>query len=265
MTTRIPPEISPQLSSVQSLLSQQLPGSLQGIHLFGSAVDGGLHPHSDVDLLAGLATPLGEATRHALMQKLLSISAPPGKPLPYRPLEVTFVVLGDVVPWRYPARRELQFGEWLREELQAGHVEPACLDPDLAILLTKVRQHSIALLGPPASDLYPTVPRQDLQRALADTVAQWNQPSDWHGDERNIVLALARIWYTATTGEIAPKDAAADWALERLPALHRAVLSAAREAYLGLADDTLRHHPAAVEAFVRDVRGWIEATVHRRV
>ena len=30
----------------------------------------------------------------------------------------------DLVPWRHPARRELQFGEWLRGDLEAGIVEP---------------------------------------------------------------------------------------------------------------------------------------------
>ncbi len=32
------------------------------------------------------------------------------------------------------------------------------------------------------------------------------------------MLTLSRIWYSAVTGKIAPKDVAADWAMERLPA-----------------------------------------------
>ncbi len=32
------------------------------------------------------------------------------------------------------------------------------------------------------------------------------------------VLTLFRIWYSAITGKIAPKDVAADWAIKRLPA-----------------------------------------------
>jgi len=38
---------------------------------------------------------------------------------------LALVVRDEVVPWRYPPLRELQFGEWLREALQAGIVEPA--------------------------------------------------------------------------------------------------------------------------------------------
>jgi hypothetical protein len=50
---------------------------------------------------------------------------------------------------------------------------------------------------------------------------------------RNVVLTLARIWSTVATGEIRSKDAAAEWALPRLPEEHRAVLSRARTIYLG--------------------------------
>ena len=56
---------------------------------------------------------------------------------------------------------------------------------------------------------------------------------DLETDTRNIVLTLARIWVTVVTGEIRSKDAAADWALARLPAEHRPVLARARAIYLG--------------------------------
>ena len=49
------------------------------------------------------------------------------------PLELTVVARSEVVPWRYPARRELQFGEWLRHDILSGTFEPAVLDHDLAI------------------------------------------------------------------------------------------------------------------------------------
>ncbi|WP_420868027.1 aminoglycoside adenylyltransferase domain-containing protein [Burkholderia diffusa] len=39
--------------------------------------------------------------------------------------------------------------------------------------------------------------------------AQWDAEPDWRGDECNVVLAIARIWYGAATGGIAPKDVAA--------------------------------------------------------
>ncbi len=122
----------------------------------------------------------------------------------------------DIIPWRYPAKRELQFGEWQRNDILAGIFEPATIDIDLAILLTKAREHSVALVGPAAEELFDPVPEQDLFEALNETLTLWNSPPDWAGDERNVVLTLSRIWYSAVTGKIAPKDVAADWAMERL-------------------------------------------------
>ncbi|MGS1606627.1 aminoglycoside adenylyltransferase family protein (plasmid) [Klebsiella pneumoniae] len=109
----------------------------------------------------------------------------------------------DIIPWRYPAKRELQFGEWQRNDILAGLFEPATIDIDLAILLTKAREHSVALVGPAAEELFDPVPEQDLFEALNETLTLWNSPPDWAGDERNVVLTLSRIWYSAVTGKIA--------------------------------------------------------------
>ena len=116
------------------MLSRQLGGRLLALYLYGSFVDGGLRAHSDIDLLAVIERPLADEERVNLMRQLLALSAPPGD-AGKRPLEVTFLVLSDIVPWRHPARRELQFGEWLRSEVEAGVVAPAEPDPDVAVLV----------------------------------------------------------------------------------------------------------------------------------
>jgi len=77
------------------------------------------------------------------------------------------------------------------------------------------------------------VPAGDFRKALADTIAQWNAPPDWQGEEAPILLALARIWYSASTGAIASKDAAAAWAGQRMPPEHAALVQRAARAYLG--------------------------------
>ncbi|TEA78846.1 AadA family aminoglycoside 3''-O-nucleotidyltransferase [Allopusillimonas ginsengisoli] len=246
-----------QLTHARAALERNLAGTLQAIHLFGSAIDGGLKPYSDIDLLVTVNAPLPDPVRYALMMDLLSISAAPGTNETHRALEVTVIVRHEVVPWRYPPLRELQFGEWLREPLQHGCVEGATVDHDLAILLTKARQHSINLVGMPARDLFDPVPKEDLAKALFDTVAQWNSTSDWQGDERNIVLALARIWFSAASGEITSKDAAAAWVLERLPDVYAPVVHTAREAYLGSGRDDLAGRTDEVQAFIYYAKAMI--------
>ncbi|MDR2111502.1 MAG: AadA family aminoglycoside 3''-O-nucleotidyltransferase [Candidatus Accumulibacter sp.] len=239
MSDAVPAEISAQLSRALDVIERHLASTLLAAHLYGSALDGGLKPFSDIDLLVTVATKSDADARRALLTDLLKISAPPGQGKEIRALDVTVVARGDIVPWRYPARRELQFGEWLRKDILDGVVEPAVIDADLAILLTQARQHSIALAGPPAAEFFDPVPESDLARALADTLKAWSTPSAWTGDERNAALTLARVWYSASTGKIAPKDVAADWVIERLPEEHRSVLSEARQAYLGHREDRL--------------------------
>ncbi|SFW11758.1 aminoglycoside adenylyltransferase family protein [Nitrosovibrio sp. Nv17] len=258
MNVSLPFEATRQLSEACTVLERHLAGTLQAIHLLGSAVDGGLEPHSDIDLLATVSAPLSLSVRRALMTDLLSVSARPGGSAARRPLEVTVVVQREVVPWRYPPLRELQFGEWLRDELQAGGVPLPVPDHDLAILLTKARARSACLAGTPAPELIDPVPKEDFVRALADTIAQWNREADWQGDERNVVLALARIWFSASTGGITRKDTAATWALERLPDEHRPILMNAQAAYLGTARDDLGARAADVAAYVRHVKAVVD-------
>ena len=204
-----------------------------------------------------VAAPLSEATQQALMKALLPLSAPPGSGSGLRPLEVTIVALGEVVPWRYAPRREMQFGEWLREDVLAGRFEGAQPDIDLAILFTKLRQHSIALHGPDAARLFEAVPASDVRRALAETIQMWNTEADWRGEERNVMLTLARIWFTASTGSITSKEAAASWAAERMRPEYGALMMDAANAYISGLDDRLARSPERVEEAIRNCKDEI--------
>lgn len=264
MNDSIPTEIAVQLSRVCGVVEQHLASTLLAVHLYGSALDGGLKPLSDIDALVAVAARPTEAVRQALMRDLLSLSASPGQRQDLRALEVTVVVLNEIVPWRHPAMRELQFGEWLRQDILAGAIAPAVIDPDLTILLTKVRQKSIALIGPAAEELFDPVPERDLLRALSDTLKLWNSPPDWANDERNIVLTLARMWFSAATGKIAAKDVAADWAIEHLPVAFQLILVEARQAYLGQCEDRLASRGDHVTEFIHFVKHEVATVLELR-
>ena len=239
------------------VIERRLASTLRAVHLYGSALDDGLKPLSDIDLLITVDTRLDEAIRQILLLDFLNVSAPPSESEALRALEVTVVVHNEVVPWRYPARRELQFGEWLRKDILAGIFEPAIMDADLAILLTKARQRSSALKGPAAEGFFEPVPKRDLLRAFADTLKQWESPPDWAGDEQNVMLTLARIWYSAAKGKIAPKNVAADWVMERLPVEHQSVLLGAQQAYIGGNEEHLTSHADQTTGFILFVKSEI--------
>src|SRR5688500_6025721 len=201
-----------------------------GLYLCGSAVAGGLRPHSDIDLLAVTDRRLRPEEKARVVEGLLPISGRETRAPTWRPLEVTIVAQAEVRPWRYPPRMELQYGEWLRDAFVAGLIEPEPAEnPDLGVLITMVRQSSRALIGPAATDVLDPVPRADLVSGMVDGLSALL--ADLPTDTRNVLLTLARIWTTVATGEIRSKDDAADWALSRLPDEHRPILARARDLY----------------------------------
>lgn len=203
-------------------------GQVVGAYLYGSSVLGGLKPASDLDVLVVSRRPMAGVERQALLGALLRTS-PCGAQA--RPVEVTVVVQDAVRPWRYPPVCDFQYGEWLRGEFEAGLVPQPEPMPDLALLVSMVLSAAHPLTGPPPSQVLEPVPHEDLLRACVAGIPVLL--GDLYDDTRNVLLTLARIWHTVATGGIAAKDAAADWALRRLPAEHRPAMEHARDLYLG--------------------------------
>ncbi|MEU0124532.1 aminoglycoside adenylyltransferase family protein [Streptomyces albidoflavus] len=220
-----------QLEEVTALVGELVPPpDLVAVYLYGSATTTGLRPYSDLDVFVVLRRGLVEEERRGLTDRLLGVSGAPG-----RPVELTVVVLGDVVPWRYPAWQEYQYGEWLREACARGEVPVGRVEPDLAVLLRMVVADGRALVGAPAGEVLPGVPAEDVARAVVAGVP--GLLGELAEDTRNVLLTLARVWVTLATGEVVSKDAAAAWALGRLPEEHRPALAHAREVYLGEAEE----------------------------
>jgi streptomycin 3"-adenylyltransferase len=247
-----PDPVSAQAGAVLAVLADALPpGRLTGLYLYGSAVAGGLRPDSDLDLFGVIERPSTDEERRAVVDGLVPISWLDSRPRSWRPVELSLAVADDVRPWRYPPRLDFQYGEWLRDALLAGEKASGPVsNPDGAILAHMVRSSGVPLLGPPAAALLDEVPRTDLVRAVLDELSPLL--GDLERDTRNVLLTLARMWVTVATGEVRSKDAAAAWAIERLPSDHRPVLELARAAYLGKARDAwgdmgaVRSHAALV-------------------
>ncbi|MET9814488.1 aminoglycoside adenylyltransferase family protein [Streptomyces sp. NPDC006355] len=208
------------------LLRAALGDSVLGVYAHGSATLGGLRPHSDVDVLAVVREPTTHGQRRVLVEELLEVSGR-GR----RPVEMTIVVRDAVRPWRYPPACDFLYGEWLREDFERGVVPAPGPSPDLAPVLTMVLLADAPLHGPRPAELLDPVPAADLRRAIVAGVPELM--GELETDTRNVLLTLARVWSTLVTGGIRSKDAAAAWAIERLPAAHRPVLAHARAVYLG--------------------------------
>ncbi|MCV2393584.1 DUF4111 domain-containing protein [Actinotalea sp. M2MS4P-6] len=233
--------------AVRDLLHDILGDGPVGLWLHGSAVTGTLRPTSDVDLLALVERPLGDTARVALVDGLLRVSGPYPPRDGRRPVELSVVSLPDVLPWRYPPVCDLAYGEWLRAQIVGGRLPARHQAPDLAVQITVARRSGSALHGPSAEQVLDPVPPGDLRRAMLTGVP--GLLDDLRGDERNVLLTLARIVVTLETGEIVPKDVAAGLVAPRLGG-HSALLELAGEAYAGSAVDdwTTRRESARAAA-----------------
>ncbi|WP_148255422.1 aminoglycoside adenylyltransferase family protein [Aidingimonas lacisalsi] len=250
------PVIPDEAKQAQSIVESVIGESVVGIYLFGSAVVGGLKNDSDVDILVAVNGALTFPQRQALVAQLMNVSGAIGNVHSIRPIELTVIAVSDVVPWRFPPRAEFVYGEWLREEFETGSVPEPGHDPDLTIVLKKVVDNSFPLYGKGATELFDPVPVADIQRAIRESLPTLLAEAE--GDERNVVLTLSRMWLTAATGDIAPKDSAAEWGERRLPDDHAALLKYAREGYLGEIEDQWGDKRDNFKALVSNMRKSIE-------
>lgn len=251
-----PVTIPAQAKQALSVLQRHLADSLVAVYLHGSAVKGGLRPNSDVDLLAVINKPVSHEVRRRLAQELMNISHYPARADTLRPLELVIFNRDDLSRLRYPARSEFIFGEWLRQAFESGEIAQPTSDPELTIVLAQARQEATSLLGPDPRELLPAISPDDTRRAIADALPALLGSLD--GDERNVLLTLARMWRTMATGEIVSKDAAAEWAIPRLPHKAAGIVSEAREAYLGGVDIDWQVRRQAVRRVANLLRERIE-------
>ena len=250
-------EVPEQAKQAAFVAKEVLGDSILGIYLFGSAVVGGLQRDSDVDVLVALKESLTFGERQTLVGRLLNVSGPVGNARSIRPIELTIVNVSDVVPWRYPPRAEFVYGEWLREAYETGSFPGGAYDPDLAIVLKQVTDHGVPMYGDKAIDLFEPVAIADIRRAIRESLPSLLEGVD--GDERNVMLTLARMWLTAATGDVVSKDRAAEWALGRLPSEHASVLDEARLGYLGETDDDWSCRRDEVVMLLRYLQASVEA------
>lgn len=223
-------DVPTAIRALEDLITGEAPGSPLAMYLTGSYCDGGLRPGSDLDVLLITGAPLEDHERRMIVEHLLGYSGSRAT-VPGRPVELTSLVAGDIKPWRYPATRDFLYGEWLRTDYEAGLVPRPESDPNLPVLLTSARQHSCTLTGPPLIELTDPVPREHLMRSMHDALPALLD--GLVGDERNVLLTLARILYTLRTGLIAPKDAAAADVCSLMAPEHADTLDLAARAYRG--------------------------------
>jgi|SRR5690625_2219448 len=252
----------PSLAIEAVNVAKELIESIEGVYLFGSAVEGGLRLDSDVDVLIVTKEKLALKTRQELVDRLMDISGKIGNSKSIRPLELTVVNLNEITPWQYPPKSEFIYGEWMREKYENNYIPDQKTDPDLAIVLNNVRLNSISIIGPSAQQLLEPIPKRDIQLAIKESLP--DLLGNIKGDERNVLLTLSRMWITVSTGEVASKDDAAKWATDQLPGSLRSLVIMARKAYLGEIKDTWDEKENEVTILIDYMKQEIENCIEQK-
>ena len=223
-------QVPDEAHSVVALARDILGADLVALHLHGSAASGGLRPQSDVDLLMILERRMTGAARARLLDGLLEASSRyPAEAGGRRCIELIAFLKHDLSPVPYPACATFIYGEWLRDDFESGIAPEPSSDPEFTLLLAQARQAAIPLYGPALDTAGPDVPKQHVRQALQDVVPSLLQ--NLAGDERNVLLTLARVWHTSETGLFISKDTAADWVMTRISRPAATVVAEASAAY----------------------------------
>lgn len=240
------PQQSDEALAATEAISRILQDALLAVYLHGSAVSGGLRPQSDLDLLAVIDRPMTDEQRRALLSAMLRISGrhprPAGAP---RCIELMVFLQADISAPIFPVRAEFIYGEWLRDAFESEQLPVPVSDPENTLVLAQARQEAVPILGPEPRELLPSIPLEHVRGAMREALPVL--VDGLHGDERNVLLTLARMWRTSVSGDFITKHAAAKWAANQMPDTEAQTLLYARDAYLGGVKDEWRNRKAAAQ------------------
>ena len=200
-------ELDDYLEELARRLGGVLGGDLLGVYAGGSYALGAYEPgRSDIDVTAVAAGPLSSAAKRAIVERLRHEALP----CPARGLELVVYPLATARSGGGEAGFELNLNTGaemaFRVDEQPGEIEGFWFAIDRSIL----REHGVALDGPPPAELFAQIPRATLLALLAESVR-------WHRDSEvplgtDVVLNTSRALHFAAEGAWSAKREAGAWA-----------------------------------------------------
>jgi predicted nucleotidyltransferase len=219
-----PAPVREQVAGLAERIAALLGDALVGVYLHGSLVLGCFNSRrSDVDLIAVTRRSLRPEERAEAGRLLLASSSAPCK------VEAHFLTERQLHPWRHPPPFDLHYGESARTRFERGDFGAPSTDRDLAAHVWIARRAAVALLGPPAHEVFPSVPHADYVDALLADLAYCRTATSL--DYR--VLSASRIWAALAAGGLQSKETGARWALAHARDQFRPLLHSALARYGG--------------------------------
>jgi hypothetical protein len=206
------PAVNDLLDSILSQLRIVLPTKLVGMYLYGSLVTGDFDTDaSDVDLMAAVASDLDDVEFAAINEAHARLIA-------------TYPIWENRLEIGYLSLQALQNFKTVTSQIaiispgEPFHWKDAGRDWLLNWYI--VREHGLALYGPPPTAIIVTISKAEYIQAVRDQVEEWGDYID-HVQSRPyqgyVILTMCRALYAIRTGSYTSKKQAAQWAAHELP------------------------------------------------
>jgi aminoglycoside adenylyltransferase-like protein len=204
-----PDDVSAFGHEIAAVLSLILADGFVGAYFVGSIALGGyVRGESDIDVVAVCDEEIDEATRQAVVEKILEVTAK----CPARGLELTLYRARVASSPRADTGFELNVNggpRMPRTVHMSPHDEPRfwyVLDRAIA------RRHGVAISGPAGRGVFADVPRHVLLKVMGESMR-------WHREHEKAtlysVLNASRAWWFAVEDVLGSKLKAARWARPR--------------------------------------------------
>lgn len=247
------PSVRAQLQKLCEQFQTMLDGELVGIYLHGSLAMRCFNPtRSDVDILVVTRRQISLEVKRQIIDLLLRLSTAPS------PIEISFVVLGDIHPFEHPLPYDLHYSEDWRERYTREMANESWQewnkeqrrDPDLTAHLTIIHQHGIVLYGEPIAQVFPPVPEKDYALAI---LGDYRDAHDGYMDNPvYFVLNACRVHACLAKGRVCSKEEGGVYGLETLPEPFHSLIQQALKIYRGTQPETqfAEHELAAFAVFM---------------
>lgn len=231
----IPAEVTNCIGALKAEYEHVLGADLVGMYVHGSIAMGCFNPQSsDIDVLVVVRNELPIENKRALGQAHLRLSNQFG----YN-IELSVVTETALTDFTYPTPYEFHYSDAHKESYQKGTVDlsDGKTDPDLAAHFVITKKFGIALLGQPAGEVFPDVPRKDYLDSIAQD-AEWSFNHIISGPDtlfcrvpKYAVLNFCRVLAFVQEGIVISKQTGAEWALKQLPEQFHTVIQEALNEY----------------------------------
>jgi streptomycin 3"-adenylyltransferase len=206
------------------------------MYVYGSLAFGCYNPtQSDVDVLVLTRRRMAPETRRALSRVLRSLER-------VARLEISFLSRADLEPWRYPTPFDYHFSGDSELHDRTGEY--------FATEIANARARGVALVGPPAQEVFPEVPYEDFLDSIErDLVWARNHIQE---EPEYAVLNACRVVAYRREHVVMSKVDGGRWGLRFAPQEFHSLIADAAAIYAGERDAELDRR--AVEALVEWAR-----------